>query len=192
MTSIMWPTRSRVSHPTQRVITFQFFGSETRRVKLARSRRMTLMTVGLASAANGLTGAIVAVLISSLPSRNQIPDHPQTRSVPCPSRRGGRYDDGRQVEPQVLALSFELGRQLQRRAERVGGLVHGEARLVGGDLEEDPTRLAKVDRAEVLALDHRRHVAARLDEKISPIQLVRVVGGAPGHVVVSSYGFGHH
>jgi hypothetical protein len=64
MTSIMWPTRSRVSHPVQRVITFQFFGSSTMRVKLALSRRMTFMTVSLPSAAIGLTGAIVAVLIN--------------------------------------------------------------------------------------------------------------------------------
>src|ERR1700704_3896392 len=75
MTSIMWPTRSRVSHSVERVWTFQFFGSSTIRVNLARSRRITLRTVGLDSAANGLTGAITAVLISSFPSQEAIPDH---------------------------------------------------------------------------------------------------------------------
>src|SRR4029077_3341024 len=122
MTSIMWPTRSRVSQPVHRVMTFQFFGSDTSRVKLARSRRITVMTVSLPSAAIGLTGAITAVLISSFPSRRQIPDHRQTVSVSCASRRGGRYDDGRQVELEVFAPPFVLGRQLQRRAKRVGGL----------------------------------------------------------------------
>ena len=64
MTSIMWPTRSRVSQPVHRVMTFQFLGSETMRVKFSRSRRMTVITVSLPSADIGLTGAIVAVLIS--------------------------------------------------------------------------------------------------------------------------------
>src|ERR1700680_3650059 len=119
MTSIMWPTRSRVSQPVQRVITFQFVGSETRRVKLARSRRMTFMTVSLPSADIGLTGAMTAVLISSLPSRNPIPDHPKTLSVSRTPRRSGRYDDGRKVELQILAPPFVLRRQLQGR--KIGG-----------------------------------------------------------------------
>src|SRR5258708_29663302 len=72
----MWPTRSRVSQPVHRVMTFQFLGSETRRVKFSRSRRMTLMTVSLPSADIGLTGAIVAVLlISSFPSQRRNCDH---------------------------------------------------------------------------------------------------------------------
>src|SRR5260370_2247594 len=179
MTSIMWPTRSRVSQPVQRVITFQFFGSDTSRVKLSRSRRITVMTVSLPSAAIGLTGAITAVLISSFPSRGQFPDHPQKPSVPCASRRGGRYDDGRQVELEVFALAFLLRRQLQRRAERVGGLVDGEARLVGRDLEKDTARLAAINPPAGFALDHRRHVPAGLDRDLAPIELGGVAAGAP-------------
>src|SRR5712692_5379032 len=99
------------------------------------------------------------------------------------ARRGGRYDDGRQVELQVLAPPFVLGRQLQRRAERVGRLVDREPRLIGRDLEEDAARLAEINRTEVLALDDRRHVAAGLDQHLSPVQLVGVVAGTPGHVM---------
>src|SRR5713226_4190784 len=179
----MWPTRSRVSQPVQRVITFQFLGSDTSRVKLARSRRITVMTVSLPSAAIGLTGAITAVLISSFPSRGQFPDHPKKPSVPCASRRGGRYDDGRQVELEVFALPFVLGRKLQRRAERVGRLVDGEARLVGRDLEKDAAGLAEIDRPEIFALDHRRHISAGLHKDLAPFELVGVVAGAPGDVV---------
>src|SRR2546427_7846837 len=186
MTSIMWPTRSRVSHPVQRVMTFQFFGSETKRVKLARSLRITLMTVSLPSADIGLTGAIVAVLISSIPSRGQTSRPPQIVSVSCAPRRGGRDDDGRQVELQVLAPPFVLGRQLKRGAEGLGGLVDGEAWLVGGDLEQDPARLAEVDRLEVFAFDHRRHVAPGLDQHLAPVELVRIVGGAPRNMVDGS------
>src|ERR1700730_567011 len=183
MTSIMWPTRSRVSQPVQRVMTFQFFGSETRRVKLARSRRMTFMTVSLPSADIGLTGAMTAVLISSLPSRNQCPDHPKTLSVSRTPCRSGRYDDGRKVELQVFPPSLVLGRQLQRRAERLGRLVHRESRLVVGDLEQYATGLAEIDRAEILALDHGRDVAPGLDQNVTPVQLMRIVGGTPRHVM---------
>src|ERR1700682_1601900 len=186
MTSIMWPTRSRVSQPVQRVMTFQFFGSSTRRVKFARSRRMTFMTVSLPSADIGLTGAIVAVLISSLPSRGQYSRPPKLASVSCAPRRGGRDDDGRQVELQVLTLPFVLRRQLKRRAECFGGLVDGEARLVRGDLEQDAAGLAEIDRTEIFALDHRRHVAPGLDEHLAPVELVHVVGGAPCDMVDGS------
>src|SRR5216684_188527 len=186
MTSIMWPTRSRVSQPVHRVMTFQFFGSETKRVKLARSLRITLMTVALPSADIGLTGAIVAVLISSIPSRGQTSRPPQIVSVSCAPRRGGRDDDGRQVELQVLAPPFVLRRQLKRRAEGLGRLVDGEAWLVRGDLKEDTTRLAEIDRSEVFALDHRGHVTSGLDQHLAPVELVRVVGGAPRDVVDGS------
>src|SRR4029077_11008984 len=186
MTSIMWPTRSRVSHPVQRVMTFQFFGSDTKRVKLARSRRITLMTVSLPSADIGLTGAIVAVLIRSLPSRRHKFETTPSVSSSCAPRRGGRYDDGRQVELQVLAPPLVLRRQLQRSAERFGGLVYGEAWLVGGDLEEDPARLAEINRPEVFALDHRRHVASGFDQHLTPVDLMRIVGGPPRHMVDGS------
>src|ERR1700687_383840 len=186
MTSIMWPTRSRVSQPVQRVMTFQFFGSETRRVKLARARRMTLMTVSLPSADIGLTGAIVAVLICSLSSRGQTSRPPKTVSVSCAPRRGGRDDDGRQVELQVLAPPFVLRRQLERRAERFGGLVDREAWLVGGDLEQDPARLAEINRSEVFALDHWCHVAPGLDQHLAPVNLMRIVRGAPRNMVDGS------
>src|SRR4029077_770233 len=104
MTSIMWPTRSRVSHPVQRVITFQFLGSDTRGVKLARSRRMTFMTVSLPSADIGLTGAITAVLISRFPSRGLKWRQPESL-VSCAALSGGRSDDGRQVELEFFPVS---------------------------------------------------------------------------------------
>src|SRR6202158_3705633 len=135
MTSIMWPTRSRTSHPVQRVITFQFFGSDTKRVKLARSRRMTLMTVSLPSAAIGLTGAIVAVLISSFPSPGEICDH-VCSSVTGAGRRRGRNDDRRQGLVQPVTPHLEPGRQAETRAEGLRFLVDGETGAVGGDLEQ--------------------------------------------------------
>src|SRR5262252_836026 len=129
----MWPTRSRTSHSVQRVWTFQFRGSSTRSKNFVWSRRRTSRTVPFPSAAIGLTGAISA-LISSFAPRSQIATT-RTGSTFRAARRGGRYGDGRQVEAQLLAPPLVLGWQLQRGAERLGRLVHGEARLIGCDLE---------------------------------------------------------
>ena len=51
------------------------------------------------------------------------------------------------------ALRLQEGRQRQLFAERLGGLVGGEARLVGGDLEEDAVGLPEVEAAEVEPVD---------------------------------------
>src|SRR5260370_17823036 len=107
-------------------------------------------------------------------------------SVFCAPRRGGRYDDGRQVELQVLAPPFVLRRQLKRRAERLCRLVDGEAWLVRGNLKQDAARLAEIYRSEVLALDHGRHVTTGLDHHLAPVELMRVVVGAPSDVGASS------
>src|SRR4030088_2948417 len=119
MTSIMWPTRSRVSQPVQRVMTFQFFGSETRRVKLARSRRMTFMTVSLPSADIGLTGAIVAVLINSFPSQRRNSDHVRKLAHQGPA-------------PVVAVVGTTMGGKvasnLSRRTLNQGGRLNVEPR----------------------------------------------------------------
>src|SRR5205814_3185195 len=141
----MWPTRSRVSQPVQRVSTFQFFGSETMRVKLSRSRRRTCMTVSLPSADIGLTGVMTAVLIGSLPSH-----------FFC-----NRHDERRKCAVQLLAANLEPGRKAELRAQLLRLLVDREARTVGRDLEENAAGLAVVDRLEVPAVDHRCDVAAR-------------------------------
>src|SRR5215472_14946236 len=150
----MWPTRSRTSHSVQRVWTFQFLGSSTRSKNFVWSRRRTSSTVPFPFAALGLTGAISALISSFSPSRLLAP--PRTGSTFRAARRGGRYDDGRQVEVQLLAPPLVLGRKLQRGSERLGRLVHSEARLIGCDLEEHAARLPVVDRVEVLAVDDRR------------------------------------
>src|ERR1700730_8418898 len=93
-----------------------------------------------------------------------------------------RDHDRRQVELEVLPPALVLGRQLEGRAEGLGCFVHGEAGLVGCDLEEDPSRLPEIDRVEVLPVDDRGDLAAGLHQLLSPGQLVGVVGGSPGNV----------
>ena len=60
-----------------------------------------------------------------------------------------------------LAQVLEVGRQRQPLAEVLGVLVDREAGAERGELEEDPVRLAEVDRLEVEAVDHGRRVQAR-------------------------------
>src|SRR5437763_3459718 len=183
ITSIMCPTRSRVSHSVQRVWTCQFFGSETMRMKFSRSRRITVMTVSLPSADIGLTGAMTAVLIPSFPSWGT--DH---RAV-SPRRRGGRHDDRRQDLVEAVAPHLKPGRQAQRAAKLLGRLVDGEAGSVGRDLEQDAARLAIVDRLEVPAVDHRRDVAADAHQLLPPGLLRLRVGRPPGDVMDRADGF---
>src|SRR6266513_1989354 len=109
MTSIMWPTRSRTSQPVHRVSTFQCFGSDTSRVKLSRSRRKTVMTVSLPSAAIGLTGVITAVLISSPLPEVSFLDHGPLSA----GRRCGRHDNRRQDLVEAVASHTKPGRQTQ-------------------------------------------------------------------------------
>src|ERR1700730_2976939 len=103
-------------------------------------------------------------------------------SAPRPAGRA-RDHDRRQVELEVLPPALVLGRQLEGRAEGLGCFVHGEAGLVGCDLEEDPSRLPEIDRVEVLPVDDRGNLAAGLHQLLSPGQLLGVVGGSPGNVV---------
>src|ERR1700682_2673878 len=154
-------------------------------MKFARSLRMTLMTVSLPSADIGLTGAITAVLISSFPSQTRNCDHARTLadSVPRAGRRRGRYGDGRKRFIEGLAPDIEPRWQAEGRTERLERFVDREAGPIGCDLEQNSAGLAEVNRLEVVALDHRRHVAPRLDQHLAPLTLMGGVGGSPGDVV---------
>ena len=58
-------------------------------------------------------------------------------------------------------------------AERLRGLISGEAGAIGGSkLVEDAAWLAEVDRLEVEAIDDRRGVQARLDHSLPPLRLL--------------------
>ena len=71
-----------------------------------------------------------------------------------------RVGDRRQRALELLAQVLVLRREPQRLAEVLGVLVDREAGGEGRDLEQDPARLAEVDRAEVVAVAHVGHVAA--------------------------------
>src|SRR4051794_33929098 len=70
---------------------------------------------------------------------------------------------------------LEVGREREALSEREQRLVRGEAGPERRDLDEDATRLAEVDRAEVEAVDHRRGVHAEGAHALTP-GLVILVG----------------
>src|SRR3954447_26806466 len=73
-------------------------------------------------------------------------------------------------------------RDAELLAEMFGIFVDGEAGREGRDLEQDAARLAEVDRAEVVAVEDLRHIAAGLDDPAAPLPLL-FVAGRPGDVV---------
>src|SRR3954452_21585577 len=75
-----------------------------------------------------------------------------------------------------------LARQAQLLAEMLRLLVDSEAWRRRGDLEQDPVRLAEVDRVEVVAVDHRRDPHAALRHALLPREVV-VVERVPRNVV---------
>src|SRR5207237_10355676 len=91
--------------------------------------------------------------------------------------------DRRQLPLEGRALSLEPRRQSESLAERLLRFVDEEPRAVGRDLEQDPVGQAVGERAEVLAVLHRRRVQADLAEALEPDLLLVVVCGAPRNVV---------
>src|SRR5258708_8455615 len=77
-----------------------------------------------------------------------------------------------EVRLDLRAKVLEIGRQRQLLAEVLLRFVGGESGALGGDLEEDPTRLAEGARAEVEAIDHRRPAPPPPDDTGAPPPLV--------------------
>lgn len=81
------------------------------------------------------------------------------------------------------AVGFEPGGELDACGEVGGGLVDGEAGVVGGDFEECAAGFAEVDGVEVVAVHDGGDVVAAGLEGFEPGGLIGVIGGAEGDVV---------
>ena len=88
------------------------------------------------------------------------PAHARTLVPRVGQRRQRPLEHGAQV--------LVLGGQAQLLAEVLGVLVDGEPGRARRDLEQDPLRLAEVDRVEVVAVDHGRDVHAGLGGALLP------------------------
>src|SRR6185437_12410649 len=64
--------------------------------------------------------------------------------------------------------------QLQRFTQMRRILVTGKARLVGCDFEQHAARRPEIDREEIVAIDHRRQLVARIHQSLADDQLVRL------------------
>lgn len=75
-----------------------------------------------------------------------------------------------------------LGRKAQLLTEMSRILVDGEAWRGRGELEQDVLRLAEIDGVEVVAVDHRSWMHARVGDTLLPMHMVLVMR-MPGDVV---------
>src|SRR3954468_3529672 len=79
-----------------------------------------------------------------------------------------RVGQRRELRLDLLAVGLELRRQDHLRAELLERHVDREAGAVVGDLEQDPGRLAEVDRVEVVAVDDAGGLDAGLRQPLLP------------------------
>src|SRR6056297_3625609 len=115
---------------------------------------------------------------------NVKPDGASARPYVCRATRYLRgFSDRLQRPLQTLAEVLVPGGEFQRRAQMGDVLVAVEAGLVGGDCEEDAARCAKVDRPEVIPVDHRRHVVALVEKCLAQLELAGLIFHRKGDVM---------
>src|SRR5882672_6147343 len=90
----------------------------------------------------------------------------------------------RQRALNLLATRLEKIRQLQVPTEGFERLVDREPGDVGRDLEQNTTRLAEIDRTEIVAiLLFSRVSSVRTDQLFGHLRLLCVVGNTEGNVM---------
>src|SRR5262245_31498622 len=94
----------------------------------------------------------------------------------CSERRQPGFD--------LVAMGFERLRQLEGPAELIGGFVYGKSGDVCCDLEQDPARLAEIERAEIAAVLLLGGADAVVRRELPHHgELLGILGGAEGDVV---------
>src|SRR5579859_222113 len=100
------------------------------------------------------------------------------------SGAGGFYRcDGLEVALNLGAVRLQEWRERQALAEVLRVFVGSEAGALGRDLKEHATWLAEVDRAEVEAVNHRRHMETAFGQPLAPRDMLLLVGRAEGDMV---------
>src|SRR5947209_7539543 len=97
-----------------------------------------------------------------------------------------RQAERRQHLLKLFSLRLQPGGQLQTGSQLLDGLIHREAGGIGRDLKEDASRLAKVNRVEVLAIHHRRDIEVETSQRPAPGLLALISRGSPGHMMDGS------
>src|SRR5207237_8647344 len=88
----------------------------------------------------------------------------------------------------LFSLRLQPGGQLQTGSQLLDGLIHREAGGIGRDLKEDASRFAKVNRVEVLAIQHRRDIEVKTSQHPAPGELTLISRRSPGHMMDRSTG----
>src|SRR2546425_10535322 len=83
-------------------------------------------------------------------------------------------------------MRFKERRQRKLLTQVLQVFVSGEARALSCDLEENSARLSEVDRAEVVAVYHRRHCKPGAVQALTPCTVLFLVRSTERHVMYSS------
>src|SRR4029079_235133 len=89
----------------------------------------------------------------------------------------------RQIALDCRAILFFPRRQLERLPQRGERLIHGESGRHRSCLVQDPSRLAEVDRTEILPVQHFGNRISSSDQLLPELPLFVLTGNGQGNVV---------
>src|SRR5947209_13881049 len=95
---------------------------------------------------------------------------------------GLRQAERRQRLLNLFSLRLQPGRQLQMGSQLPDRFIHCEPWRISRDFKEDASRLAKVNRVEVLAIQHRRDIEVKTSQHPVPSELTPIGSSTRGHM----------
>lgn len=98
----------------------------------------------------------------------------------CPCRWQA---ERRQHLAQLFSIRLQPDRQLQLGSQLLNWLIHREAGRIGRNLKQDASRFAKVNRVEVLAIQHRSDIEVETSQHLAPGLLALISGRSPGYMM---------
>src|SRR5207302_4876879 len=99
-----------------------------------------------------------------------------------------RQAERRQHLLKLFSLRLQPGGQLQTCSQLPDRFIHCEPWRISRDFKEDASRLAKVNRVEVLAIQHRRDIEVETSQHPAPGLFALISRGSPGHMMDGSTG----
>src|SRR2546421_11098777 len=97
-----------------------------------------------------------------------------------------RQAERRQRLLNLFSLRLQPGRQLQMSSQLPDRFIHCEPWKISRDLKEDASRFAKVNRVEVLAIQHRRDIEVETSQRPAPGLFALISRRSPGHMMDGS------
>src|SRR5437660_8850073 len=97
-----------------------------------------------------------------------------------------RQAERRQHLLKLFSQRLQPWGQLQTGSQLPDRFIHCEPWRISRDFKEDASRLAKVNRMEVLAIQHRRDIEVETSQHPAPGLFALISRGSPGHMMDGS------